>query len=77
MIEDIAKKIAELKNQMETIGKIPDQLKSLRGNFDGEAGGLFGEIITEFELSLKDAEQGKQRDMMHIIEKIQKAANGN
>ena len=77
MIEDIAKKIAGLKNQMETIGKIPDQLKSLKGKFDGEAGGLFGEIITEFELSLKDAEQGKQRDMMHIIEKIQKAANGN
>ena len=77
MIEDISKKIQELKNQMETIGNIPSQLKGLSQRFDPETGGIFGEIIQEFELSLKDAEQGKQRDMTHIIEKIQKAANGN
>jgi hypothetical protein len=77
MIEDIAKNKQDLKAQMDKIGNIPDQLKSLKGKFDGETGGLFGEIIQEFELSLKDAEQGKHRDMTHIIEKIQKAADGN
>lgn len=74
MIDDIAKKIAELKNQMETIGKIPDQLQTLKGKFNGEAGGLFGEIITEFELSLKEE---KEMDITNIIQKIQNGSNGD
>lgn len=77
MIEDIAKNMQQLKAQMDKIGNIPNQLKSLQSKFDGETGGLFGEIIQEFELSLKDAEQGKQRDMTPLIDKIQRAADGN
>lgn len=77
MIDDIAKNMQQLKAQMDKIGDIPNQLKSLQSKFDPETGGLFGEIIQEFELSLKDAEQGKQRDMTPLINKIQKAADGN
>ena len=77
-LNDILQNIRSMNKQLSEVGNISERIQSLQIKAKTkQEKEIFAELSNEFAATMKDAGQGKLRDLSHLINKLENLANGN